>query len=87
MKHILMIEFKGGYWKQVFSGGYGTDSYDKCINETTKLDTNSSWMIVAEKRVHMGGEPVEIKKEDQGNMSNFGDDDRASIYRAGNNNT
>jgi len=53
MKYILLIKV-GELWREVFSGGYGNDSYDKCIEKADKLD-NQKYMIVGVMRVHSVG--------------------------------
>lgn len=64
MRHLLLVDIKG-FWKQIFSGGYGTDSYEKCIHEARKLDDDESWMIVQEKRAYIG---THIDKFDEGDV-------------------
>lgn len=53
LKHILMTQNLNYTWTIIFSGGYADDSYDRCVQASTKLTIGTSFMIVAEIRVHI----------------------------------
>lgn len=61
MKHILLVQNPNGLWEEVFSGGFGEDSRNKCMDKSTEIPDSKSWMIVALVRAHSGTETMEIK--------------------------
>lgn len=62
MRHLLLVQVKsdaiGPIYRIVFSGGYGPDSYDLCLAQSSELSDEITWMIVAEKRAHSGTETL-----------------------------